>query len=93
MSNQLCKILFFCIYGGLLLSSSYFIIEKTLCTPFYFPDDSIFKKDKILIDISYFNISSFPYLEQIYKNYSNNIYYKIKYYLNFSVFSYYCQYL
>ena len=93
MSNQLCKLFIFLYLWRSLLSSSYFTIEKTLCTPFYFPDDSIFKKDKILIDISYFNISSFPYLEQIYKNYRNNIYYKIKYYLNFSVFSYYCQYL
>ena len=85
MCNPFCKLFIFCIYGGLLISSSYFIIDSSLCTPFYFPDDSIFKNDKILFDLNYSNISSFPYLEQMYKNYSNNIYYQIKYDLNFSV--------
>ena len=85
MSNQPCGLLFLSIYGGLLISSSYFLREIALCPPFYFPDDSIFKNDQILFDLNYYNISTFPYLEQMYKNYSNNIYYQLKYDLNFSV--------
>ena len=85
MCNTFCKLFIFCIYGGLLISSSYFIIDSALCTPFYFQDDSIFKNDQILFELNYYNISSFSYLEQLYKNYSNNIYYQIKYDLNFSI--------
>ena len=85
MSNQPCGLLFLSIYGGLLISSSYFLREIALCSPFYFPDDSTFKNDQILFDLNYYNISTFPYLEQMYKNYSNNIYYQLKYDLNFSV--------
>ena len=56
-----------------------------MCLPLTFQDYTNFKNDEIFVDGDYYPISNFPNLEKIYKNYSNNIYYQIRYDLNFSV--------
>ena len=79
------KCLFYTFYFLVVFIGSILLFFLTFCNPFSFPDDSIFKNDKILIDNSYYsNISFYPELEEIYKNYSNDIYYQRKYDLNLS---------
>ena len=59
-----------------------FLLVITSIFPFEFPDNSIFKNEQILIrrnnSFEYDNISKYEKLQEIYQNYSNNIYYKRK---------------
>ena len=47
-----------------------------------FISNSIFRNNQFLFENDYEDLSSFPELEEIYKNYSNHIYYQRKYDLN-----------
>ena len=75
MCEKFCNGFLFLIYISPFLMGAYFIILRTIYIPFNFPDNSIFKNDQVLIDLDYYNISSFPYLKDIYKQYGKNIYY------------------
>ena len=76
-----CAITFFYIY--FLIVGSGVVLYITLCKIYQFPDDSIFKNDEVYIsNDGYYPIHNFPNLEEIYKNYSSNIYYQRKYDLN-----------
>ena len=70
------------LYFVILLASSIFIFVISFCSRFSFPDNSIFKNNQFLFENDYEDLSSFPELEEIYKNYSNHIYYQRKYDLN-----------
>ena len=70
------------LYFVILLASSIFIFIISFCSRFSFPDNSIFKNNQFLFENDYEDLSSFPELEEIYKNYSNHIYYQRKYDLN-----------
>ena len=78
------RCMLYSLYLFIILFSSILIFVITFCTRFSFPDDSIFKNDQILLDTYYHDISFFPKIEEIYKNYSNDIYYKRKYDLSLS---------
>ena len=84
MCEKCGKGVFFIIYLLIVLAGSIFVMFSTICYPYFFPDDSIFKDDKILINYRYTPINYYPELEAIYSNYSNNIYYQRKYDLSFS---------
>lgn len=79
MCEGCCNCFIFSFYLIILLTGSLLTIVITMCTPFSFPDNSIFKDDKVLIDKEYHHITDFPDLYQIYRNYSNDIYYQRKY--------------
>jgi hypothetical protein len=85
MCEKCGKGVFFIIYLLIVLAGSIFVMFSTICYPYFFPDDSIFKDDKILINYRYTPINYYPELEAIYNNYSNNIYYQRKYDLSFSI--------
>ena len=74
-----CKYSSFIFYIIIILACSFLTIIFTMCLPLTFQDYSNFKNDEIFVDGDYYPISNFPNLEKIYKNYSNNIYYQIKY--------------
>ena len=76
------KCFIFSFYLIVLLVGSFFTIALTFCSPFSFPDNSIFKNDKILFENNYHYLSDFPDIQQLYQNYSNDIYYKRKYDFN-----------
>ena len=84
MCDKCGKCFLFIFYILILLVGSFFVIVSTMCIPFSFPDNSIFKDDKILFNNYYTPIYYYDELEEIYSNYSNNIYYQRKYDLNFS---------
>ena len=84
MCEKCGKGVFYIIYLLIVLAGSIFVMFSTICYPYFFPDDSIFKDDKILINYRYTPINYYPELEAIYNNYSNNIYYQKKYDLSFS---------
>ena len=84
MLEKCWKYVLYFIYLLVVLAGSVFVFILTISFPFSFPDDSIFKNDRILVGHEYRDISYYPNLEMIYQNYSNDIYYQRKYDLSFS---------
>ena len=84
MCDKCGKAVLFIFYLVILLVGSLAVMVFTMCKPFFFPDDSIFKDEQILINHRYKPLYYYPGLEEIYANYSDNIYYQRKYDLTFS---------
>ena len=81
--ERCCICIVFSLFLIVTLVANAFLLVFTRIFPFQFPDNSIFKNDQILIErnnsFEYDNISKYEKLQELYQNYSNNIYYKRKY--------------
>ena len=85
----LCKCIWITIFLFLSFVSCTLVMLFTLFKSFEFPDSSIFKYDKNDTKIlnkereDYDSISNYPKLKELYNNYTNDIYYNLKYDFSF----------
>ena len=75
MYGNTCKCLTISIYAIIVIPCSIILIMQTLCASCYFNYD-IFKNEEILINTTYYDICIFPNIQELYRNYSDNIYYQ-----------------